>query len=195
MPLRSRPALALARAQRARGAARGSRRPRFADSTHSKPGLDHAHERVDRVVGDERRRRLERADESTPRRQPDLLVRLAQRRALERLAVVPAPAGERDLARVALEVVAAAGEDRVELAVRVAYSGTRTAESVRPWTSIASASSGASSAAEESRARSGQLDPLVEGDLALERAVHGALGGDHAQALDLLLAEVRRASA
>ena len=44
------------------------------------------------------------------------------------------------------------------------------------------------------RAASDQLHPLVEGDLALERPVDGALGRDHLQPLDLLLGEVRRAS-
>ena len=43
-------------------------------------GLDHADERIDRVVGDERRRRRQRADHvDGVRRQADLLVRLAQR--------------------------------------------------------------------------------------------------------------------
>ena len=49
-------------------------------------------------------------------RQADLLVRLAQRGLDQRLAVVAAPARERDLARVALEVLAALGEDGVDVA-------------------------------------------------------------------------------
>ena len=51
--------------------------------------------------------------------------------------------------------------------------------------------SGSSSAPRERRREcgpgSGELDPLVEGDLALERAVDRALGGDHLQPLDLLV--------
>ena len=37
---------------------------------------------------------------------------------------------------------------------------------------------------------SDEVELLVEDDLALERAVHRALGRDHLQALDLLLGEV-----
>ena len=50
-------------------------------------------------------------------RQPDLLVRLAQRGLDELLAGVAPPARERDLARVAAEVVPAAGEDGVQAVV------------------------------------------------------------------------------
>ena len=64
--------------------------------------LDQPDERIDRVVGDERADGRERADHvDRVRRQPDLLVRLAQRGLQQRLAVVAAPARERDLARVA----------------------------------------------------------------------------------------------
>ena len=52
-------------------------------------------------------------------RQPDLLVRLAQRRVEQRLVRVAAAAGERDLAGMAAQVVAAAGEDRVQRAARI----------------------------------------------------------------------------
>src|SRR3954468_732796 len=74
-------------------------------------------------------------------------------------------------------------------------SGTSTAALMRPWTSSAAASAGSSrtpssrarrSARELSRERDA-LDPLVEHHLALERAVHRALGRDHTQALDLLV--------
>ena len=52
--------------------------------------------------------------------EPDFLVRLAQRRGGEvGVLGVAASAGERDLAGVAAEVVAALGEDRVQLAVLV----------------------------------------------------------------------------
>ena len=80
--------------------------------------LDQADERIDGVVGDERRGRRQRADDlDRVGRQPDLLVRLAQRGGGEvGVLGVAAAAGERDLAGVALEVVAALGEDGVQLA-------------------------------------------------------------------------------
>ena len=63
---------------------------------------------------------------------------------------------------------------------------------MRPWTSSAAASAGSSRTERSARASSVRerdaLDTLVEHDLAVERAVHGALGGDDAQALDLLVA-------
>src|SRR3954451_22812345 len=65
---------------------------------------------------------------------------------------------------------------------------------MRPWTSSREASSGSSRAPRRRSATSVRerdpLDTLVEHVLAVERAVHGALGGDHAQALDLVLGEV-----
>src|SRR3954452_22231293 len=65
---------------------------------------------------------------------------------------------------------------------------------MRAWTSSPAGSAGSSRTSRRRRARSarerGALDTLVEHDLAVQRAVHGALGGDHAQALDLLVAEV-----
>ena len=83
--------------------------------------LDQADERIDGVVGDERRRRGQRPDDlDRVGRQPDLLVRLAQRGGGEvGVLGVAAPAGERDLAGVALEVVAALGEDEMRLALLV----------------------------------------------------------------------------
>ena len=85
------------------------------------PGLDQPDERIDGVVGDERRRGRERADDlDGVGRQPDLLVRLAQRGRREvRVLGVAAATGERDLTRVALEVVAALGEDEMRFAVLV----------------------------------------------------------------------------
>src|SRR4051794_8518198 len=64
---------------------------------------------------------------------------------------------------------------------------------MRPWTSSAAASPASrrterSACASSVRERD-PLDTLVEHDLAVERAVHGALGGDDAQTLDLVLAE------
>src|SRR3954447_23473754 len=76
------------------------------------------------------------------------------------------------------------------------YSGTRTAELIRPWTSRAAAASGSRRTARRRFATSVRerdaLDTLVEHDLAVERAVHRALGGDDAQLLDLVLAEAVR---
>ena len=83
--------------------------------------LDQADERIDGIVCDEGGRGGQGADDLDGiRRQPDLLVRLAQGGGgqVGVLGVAP-PAGERDLAGVALEVVAAFGEDRVQLAVLV----------------------------------------------------------------------------
>src|SRR4051794_17525773 len=74
------------------------------------------------------------------------------------------------------------------------YSGTRTAASVRPWTSSAAASTGsrrtAASRPRSSAREADALHALAEHHLALERPVDRALGRDHAQALDLLGAEV-----
>src|SRR5919199_508459 len=76
------------------------------------------------------------------------------------------------------------------------YSGTRTAELMRPCTSSAAASAASSRTARRRCATSVRerdaLDTLVEHDLAVERAVHRALGGDDAQLLDLLPAELVR---
>src|SRR4051794_14413091 len=73
------------------------------------------------------------------------------------------------------------------------YSGTSTAASMRPCTSSAAASPASRRTERSARASSVRerdpFDALVEHHLAVERAVHGALGGDHAQALDLLAAE------
>jgi hypothetical protein len=82
------------------------------------PGLDEPDERIDGVVRGDGRRGLQRADQlDGPRRQADLLLGLAQRRQPQvGLVVVLAAAGEGDLARVAPQVVATAGEDRVQLA-------------------------------------------------------------------------------
>ena len=82
-------------------------------------GLDQPDERIDGVVGGDRRRRLQRADQlDGVGRQADLLLGLAQRgQAQVGLVVVLAAAGERDLAGVAAQVVAAAGEDGVQRAV------------------------------------------------------------------------------
>src|SRR5919202_7002346 len=64
---------------------------------------------------------------------------------------------------------------------------------MRPWTSSAAASPASRRTERSARASSVRerdaLDTLVEHDLAVERPVHRALGGDDAQALDLLVAE------
>ena len=71
---------------------------------------------------------------------------------------------------------------------------------MRPWTSSARRLRGRRGGPRAARAASSvrerdALDTLVEHDLAVERAVHRALGGDDAQALDLLVGEARRAGA
>src|SRR3954451_2908414 len=72
-------------------------------------------------------------------------------------------------------------------------SGTRTAASVRPWTSSAAACSASSrtvlSCVASSAREGGALDTLLEHDLAVERAMHRALRGDDAEALDHLVAQ------
>src|SRR4051812_15464151 len=64
---------------------------------------------------------------------------------------------------------------------------------MRPWTSSAAASAASSRTERSSCASSVRerdaLDTLVEHDLAIEGAVHRALGRDDAQALDLLLGQ------
>src|SRR5207253_6891897 len=77
------------------------------------------------------------------------------------------------------------------------YSGTSTAASMRPWTSSAAASAASRrtrrSCCDHSVLLVGELDALdtlVEHHLAVERPVDRALGGDDAQALDLLFREV-----
>src|ERR671929_1241459 len=76
------------------------------------------------------------------------------------------------------------------------YSGQSTAELIRPWTSRAAAASGSRRTARRRSATSVRerepLDTLVEHDLAVERAVHRALGGDDPQLLDLLVAQAVR---
>src|SRR3954454_7479677 len=81
----------------------------------------------------------------------------------------------------------------------ITNSGTSTAASMRPCTSSAAASAGSSRTRRSRAAHSSlglrefdKLDVLVEHHLAVERAVDRALGGNHAQALDLLLAQVGR---
>src|SRR3954469_4133784 len=74
---------------------------------------------------------------------------------------------------------------------------------MRPWTSRREASSGASRGEASAGSRGAPrrrcatsvrerdpLDTLVEHDLAVEGAVHRALGGDHAEALGLVVAEL-----
>ena len=83
--------------------------------------LDQADEGIHGVVRHERPRRRQCADDlDRLGRQPDLLVGLAQRgRGQVGVLGVAPPTRERDLAGVALEVVAALGEDGVELTVLV----------------------------------------------------------------------------
>src|SRR3954453_22413805 len=65
---------------------------------------------------------------------------------------------------------------------------------MRPWTSRPAASAGSSRTSRRRRAASarerGALDTLVEHHFAVEGPVDRALGGDDAQALDLLVAQV-----
>ncbi len=84
-------------------------------------GLDEPDEGVDRVARRDRRRRLQGSDDlDRARGQPDLLLRLAQRgEAQVAVGRVLAPTRERDLARVAAQVVAAPGQDRVDGVVAV----------------------------------------------------------------------------
>src|SRR5918912_2260951 len=67
---------------------------------------------------------------------------------------------------------------------------------MRPWTSSAAAAAGSRRTPRRRPATSVRerdaLDTLVEHDLAVERAVHRALGRDDAQALDLVLAQPLR---
>ena len=149
-------------------------------------------ERVDLVVRHERADGLERADElDVGGRQADLLLGLAQRgRPQVLVGEVLAAARERDLARVALEVVAPLGEDRMQRAAveverhehrgvlgpgRVERGRRLRREKQRP---------------EVGRRGHTSSSSLVEHDLALERAVDGALGDDLHEPLPLLLRQL-----
>ena len=166
-------------------------------------GLDQPDERIDGVVGGDRRRRLQRADRARPPRagRPISSRGLAQRGLAQVvLVVVLAAAGERDLAGVAAQVVAPRGEDDVAGSPprrrRAARARRRRCGRGRRAPRPPRGRGGRERSACASSARERDaLDTLVEHDLALERAVHRALGGDHLQALDLLLGEVRRAGA
>ena len=85
----------------------------------TQPWLDQANEGVDGVVGGDRRGGLEGTDDlDRVRRQPDLLLGLAQGGCDEiAIGVIVAAARERDLAGVAAQIIAAAGEHGVELVV------------------------------------------------------------------------------
>src|SRR3954471_5957643 len=76
------------------------------------------------------------------------------------------------------------------------YRGTRTAASMRPCTSSPAAASESRRTPRRRSATSVRerdaLDTLVEHDLAVERAVDRALGGDHPQLVHLVLAEALR---
>ena len=115
-----------------RARTRAPRRPR-SPGRSTRTRARSAHEGIDRVVGDERADGGERADDVDVRRGGRPTSSCASRRAVStsRLAGVAAPAGERDLAGVAAEVVAAPGEDGVQAAAPSVNSGTSTAESVR----------------------------------------------------------------
>ena len=105
-----------------RAAARARRRPRVGDGAQRCPGSISADEGVDRVARGDRRRRLQRADDLDARSGGSPISSWASRSAVKRrspsVGVLP-PARERDLARVAAQVVAAAGQDGVERAVAV----------------------------------------------------------------------------
>ena len=86
-----------------------------------RPGLDETDDRIDAEVRRDGRHRVQRAEHlDGVARQPDLLLGLAQggRHEVGVLLVAP-PAGKRDLAGVAAQVVAAAGEDGVHPVVVV----------------------------------------------------------------------------
>ena len=107
---------------------------------------------------------------------------------------VAAAARKGDLAGVAAQVGAAPGEHDVRLAPARAQanSGTSTAAAI---CSLLAAGRSACRRAGCARASGGQvnaLNALLEHDLAVERAVHRALRGDHAQALDLILGQIVR---
>ena len=191
------------RAARVSGSSRTSATSR-GRSTHSKPGSMTPDEGIDRVVGDERRRRLQRADElDAPRaagRSPPAprAARWRAGRVARRRARPPgneiSPGWRRRSSRPA-------GEDGVQRAVGVEVErdedgGVGAAVDVERRGLGGVEQDAAREVARELSARAqATLDPLVEDDLALERPVDGALGGDDLQALDLLVAERRPGSA
>jgi hypothetical protein len=150
-------------------------------------GGDQADEGVDQVAGDERRGRGKLAqDLDVDARQADLLLGLAQR-GFAQIGVlgVVAAAGKGDLSGVAAQVGAPAREDRVGLLVRAEEQRyeDRRGDLVRELGQGALGDRGGGRGLQDGDA----LDAFLEHDLSVERAMHGALRRDHAQALDLLL--------
>ena len=124
---------------------------------------------------------------TSARGRPDLLLGLAQGRVLQvGVLGVATAAGKGDLTGVAAQVSSTAGEDRVRLLVsggeeqrhehRRGYGCGRCGGRYGRDTLLGR--------------QVDALDALLEHDLAVERTVDGALRGDHAQALELLLRQV-----
>ncbi len=181
----------------------GRRRPGVA-------GLDHPDERVDGEARGDRRRGRQGADDlDRVGGQPDLLEGLAQRGGLQvGVAVVGPAARKRHLAGVPAQVVVAARQDDGQLAAGVdeegdEHRGVGAAVNVERsrhvrvqedpasgWRASSVREAATGSPGHRSRsAASDALDTLLEHDLAVEGAMHGALRGDHLQALDLIVVE------
>ena len=146
---------------------------------------------MDEVARDERRSRCEFAEYlHVGAREADLLLGLAQR-GLAQIGVlgILAPAGKRDLAGVAAQVGASLREHRVRLLVGAQEQWDEN----RCGDLIGSRGQGSSSRGAGSGVQRGNpLDAFLEHDLAVKRAVHRTLRGDHAQTLDLVLGQVLR---
>ena len=187
---------------------------------HSLPGLDQPDERIHGVAGGDRRRRLERADQLHRARRGSPISSSASRSAVVRRSASPSsarppgneisPAWRRRSSRRLVKTACSSPSSHVqrhEHARRWCARAPRAAppragSSSTPRSSSRTAPALAMTIASAcgapvSTPRGGldELDPLLEHDLAVERPVHRALGRDHAQPLDLLLAAVRSAGA
>ena len=147
---------------------------------------------MDQVARDERRGRWELAEHlHAAARQADLLLGLAQR-GLAQIGVlgIAAPAGKRDLAGVAAQVGASLREDRMRplVGVQEQRDENRCGDLIGSRGQGSSSSCGAGGSGRLQRGN--PLHMFLEHDLAVQRAVHGTLRGDHTQTLDLVLGQV-----
>src|SRR2546430_1420433 len=124
-------------------------------------GLDHADERVDRIVRGDRRRRRQRAHQlDRVARQADLLLGLAEGRVTEVLLLfldVLAATRERDLTSMSAQVLPATREHSVQLAVLDVegneHGGVDTAVNVEPRSVLRRQQQGTQRVAERAHAR------------------------------------------
>ena len=195
--LRARAALRAARA----AAARARRRPRAARRCQRCPAGITPDERVDHVVGRERRDRRQLAEQRRPTSRVSPISSSASRSAVSARSASSgswrppgkeiSPAWRRRSARRLVSTTcggsASRGEEQRDEHGRARLLG-RAVRGRRDR--LAGAGGEITAGRPGSGGQVNALNALQEHDLAVERAVHGALRGDHAQALDLLLGQV-----